>query len=111
MKELLRSVLFREYNRNLKDYLQAIEFSAEEADAYVEFANLSMERDIKMEQIYVREVPRALKENPGLAKELLKYKDDLMELEVIYGRLIDEDFKVIKSQTVQGLYSIILNHY
>lgn len=109
MKELLRSVLIKDYTNSLKDYLYGIGFSEEQADAYVEFATLSMNKDIKMEQIYIKAIPNALKEHPDLAKELLKYSSDLIELEVDYKWIGETEFVVIRNERSDGLYTIIIN--
>lgn len=110
MKELLRTVLFKEYNNSLRDYLRGLSFSEEQTQQFIEFAELSMRKDIKMEQIYERAIPRALKYYPALAGELLKYKDTLEELEIGYCRLSDRDFVVVKKEGTQGVYRILINN-
>ncbi len=109
MKELLRSVLIKEYTNDLMDYLYGIGFSVEQADAYIKFAMLSMTKDIKMEQIYIKAIPKTLKEYPGLAKELLEHSSDLIELELDYKWIGNREFAVIKSDKSEGLYTIIIN--
>lgn len=110
MKELLRNALMKNYQQSLRDYLSGIGFTKAQADDYVKFAQLSMTKDIKMEQIYEKKIPQALKDFPELAGELLKLQD-LQELEVSYRRLSNTsyDFVVVPNKRAEGLYTIIMN--
>ena len=109
MKKLLRNVLLKDYTNNLRDYLYGIGFSEQEANAYIEFAELSMDRDIKMEQIHIKAIPKILKDYPSLAEELLKHSSDLLELELDYRWIGKNEFVVVKNNKSKGLYTIIIN--
>lgn len=110
MKELLRKVLFREYQKNLHDYLLGFGFNEEEAKEYEAFAELSMTKDIQMEQIYERAIPVAMKNCPGLCLELMKYANEIEELEFDYAGLGgDVDFKVVRVKEQPGVFRIFTN--
>ena len=110
MKELLRRVLYKDYQKNLHDYLLGHGFSEEEAKGYEMFAELSMQKDIKTEQIYERAIPKIMRDCPGLCLELLKYADEIEELECDYARIEDnKDFEVIRKPMCPGVFRILIN--
>lgn len=109
MKELLRKVLYKDYQKNLHDYLLGHGFTEEEAKAYETFAELSLQKDIKTEQIYERAIPRIMRDCPGLCLELLKYADEIEELECDYAVLNNKDFDVVRKPMCPGVFRILTN--
>lgn len=107
MKELLRSVLYKEYQESLHDYLRGYGFTEEEAKAYEKFAEISMKKDIKVEQIYERAIPKVMKYFPGLCLELLKHVEEMDELEINYAHLYEKEFKVVPNKN--GIVTIYIN--